>query len=155
MAPGATAEVDGKAPGRKLDHDAPVSGGESRPVGRDPALVAVWPPGESNLQPGAPLAAARAGKDREDGAGTCQRPAGSNGFDLTCMRVWGSPSDVIVQERDERLACGRWCGGSRSDEGACKRCGDQHRGQPPTPPASAGGGWVVVSPAGHPVNRDG
>jgi hypothetical protein len=124
-APSMTVVVDGDAPARELDQDAPGGGGEPGPVGGDPALVTVGPPGKSDMQPRTPLPAARAAKDRKDGSGSGQRPAGSDGFDPTCMRVGSGPGDVIVQEYDKRLACGYPGGGSssgRSEDAAnCRR----------------------------------
>lgn len=157
VAPGTTPVVDGDAPGRERDQDAPGGGGESRPVRGDPALVTVGPPRKSDMQPRTPLSTARAAKDWKDGARSGQRPASSNGFDPTCMHPWPSPSDAIVQEHDKRLACGdAWSGGSggRSEDAAkCRR--DQRRCQRRTPPASAGGVRGIDGPAGHPVNWDG
>src|SRR6188472_1325490 len=68
VAAGTTAVVDGDASARKLDHDAPTGGGESRPVCGDPALVTVGPPWKSDLQPRNLLSAVRAAEDRKDGA---------------------------------------------------------------------------------------
>jgi hypothetical protein len=58
------------------------------------------------MQPRTSLPTARPAENWEDGAGSRQRPAGSDGFDPTCTRIWPGPGDVIVQEHHERLA--RW-----------------------------------------------
>lgn len=60
-----------------------------------------------------------------------------------------------MQKHHERLTRGRRGSGSRSNEDACDSRRNQRRGKPQTPPVSAGGGRVVASPAGHPVNWDG
>ena len=69
---------------------------------------------------------AGAGKNREDGADTRQRPARGNGFDSTRVRVWSGPGDVVVQERDERLTCGH--SGGSADRGS-QDTGNRRRDQ--------------------------
>ena len=128
-----------------------------RPVRGDPARVPVGPPGKPDVHPRAPPRAARAPEDRQDGSYSRQRPTGGDRLDPARVRVWRGPGDVIVQQHDERLACGHARGGSRGGSArtqpSCRR--DQRRCQRRTPPARAGGVRDIVDALAHPVNWDG
>ena len=138
--------VDRHPAGGEVEREPPRGRGAPRPVGADPALVPVGPPGEPDAHPGLPARGERTAEHGQDGPHARERPAGADPLDRSRVPVRPGPDDVIVLQDHQPLV------GGHPAPGGFRRRDREHAAETARSAAANGGGAGGMT---HPVNWDG